>query len=101
METKRHSHLFVVALFVICLLLVACQPSTSTAADSFDYQKAADNQAARWKAMGEYYEKSGLLTFDYEKAAEVQAARWRAMADFYQKAGMLNDSSSLDNENRR
>ena len=29
--------------------------------DTFDYEASADNQAARWVAMGRYYEKMGLL----------------------------------------
>ena len=31
---------------------------------SFDYEKAADISAARWQAMGDFYEKQGLLTRD-------------------------------------
>ena len=46
----------------------------------------ADLSAARWLAMGEFYEEQGMLTrenFDYEQAADLSAARWQAMGEFY------------------
>jgi uncharacterized protein affecting Mg2+/Co2+ transport len=54
--------------------------------------EAADLSAARWQAMGDFYEKQGMLTrdnFDYVSAADLSAARWQAMGDFYEKQGML------------
>jgi hypothetical protein len=29
--------------------------------ERFDYEQAADNLAARWQAMGQFYEENGLL----------------------------------------
>lgn len=52
----------------------------------FDYELAAEREAARWQAMAHFYEEHGMLTrdnFDYEQAAENSAARWLAMAKFY------------------
>jgi len=54
--------------------------------------EAADLSAARWQAMGEFYEEQGMLTrenFDYEQAADFSAARWQAMGEFYEEQGML------------
>jgi uncharacterized protein affecting Mg2+/Co2+ transport len=54
--------------------------------------EAADLSAARWQAMGDFYEKQGMLTrdnFDYVSAADLSAARWQAMGDFYEEQGML------------
>ena len=56
----------------------------------------AETSVMRWQAMGEFYEKQGLLTrdnFDYEKAADVSAARWQAMADFYKDSELLTRDS--------
>jgi hypothetical protein len=91
MKSNRHPQVFITTLlFIYLLLLVACQPGPSAAVANFDYQKAAEVNAARWQAMGEYYEEAGLLAFDYERAADVHAARWMAMGKFYEKAGLLN-----------
>lgn len=73
----------------------AVQPpggSLDRAATPFDYETSADNMAARWVAMGAFYEREGLLTrddFDHEQAAEVMAARWTAMGAYYEKEGLL------------
>jgi hypothetical protein len=56
------------------------------------YEHDAGISAMRWQAMGEFYEKQGLLTrdnFDYEKAADLSAARWQAMAEFYKDSEQL------------
>ena len=58
----------------------------------FDSEQAADISAARWQAMGRFYEEQGMLTrddFDYAQAADVSAARWQAMAKFYADQGLL------------
>ncbi len=39
--------------------------------------------AARWKAMGEYYKKLGEAQLQRSRAAD--AARWTAMAEYHQK----------------
>jgi hypothetical protein len=56
------------------------------------YEHDAEISAMRWQAMGEFYEKQGLLTrdsFDYDKAADLSAARWQAMAEFYKDSELL------------
>lgn len=66
--------------------------TAASSAESFDAEQAADLSAARWQAMGEYYEKQGMLTrddFDYAGAADVSAARWQAMGKFYEGQGLL------------
>jgi putative heme degradation protein len=71
------------------------------AADDFDYEAAADNLAARWAAMGEFYASHGMLNgaavavekFDYEAAVDNLAARWAAMGEFYASHGMLNEAA--------
>jgi len=60
--------------------------------DDFDYEQAADNSAARWLAMGQYYRAHEMLTrddFDYEQAADNSAARWLAMGQYYEAHEML------------
>ena len=55
-------------------------------------EKAANLSAARWLAMGGFYEEQGMLTrdnFDYGHAANLSAARWLAMGAFYEEQGML------------
>ena len=71
------------------------------AEDDFDYEAAADNLAARWIAMGEFYARHDMLNesavavddFDYEAAADNLAARWIAMGEFYERHGMLNQAA--------
>ena len=66
--------------------------SSSRTEQVFDYEQAADLSAARWQAMGEFYEEQGMLTrdnFDYGKAADLSAARWQAMGEYYEEQGML------------
>lgn len=55
--------------------------------DSFDYEQAANNQAARWQAMAQFYADHDMLNerFDYEQAADNFAARWQAMGQFYEE----------------
>ena len=56
------------------------------------YEHDAEMSVMRWQAMGEFYEKQGLLTrdnFDYEKAADLSVARWQAMGEFYEKQDLL------------
>jgi hypothetical protein len=60
------------------------------------YEHDAEISAMRWQAMGEFYEKQGLLTrdsFDYDKAADLSAARWQAMGKFYEEQGLLTRDS--------
>ena len=67
-------------------------PARFISEEAFDAERAADLSAARWQAMGEFYEKNGMLTrdnFDYEKAADLSAARWQAMAKYYADQGLL------------
>ena len=61
-------------------------------AQAFDYEQSADNMAARWLAMGKYYEAHDMLTrddFDYEQSADNLAARWLAMGRYYEAHDML------------
>jgi hypothetical protein len=65
--------------------IVLAQPDYVSAAPvaAFDYQKATDNQAARWVAMGEFYKQNDLLTRKLD-AGDISAQRWQAMARFYE-----------------
>ena len=66
--------------------------TSATSAETFNSEQAADLSAARWQAMGDFYEKRGMLTrdnFDYEQAADVSAARWYSMGKFYEDQGLL------------
>jgi len=65
--------------------VVLAQPDYVLAAPdaAFDYQKSADNQAARWVAMGEFYQQNDLLTRKLD-AGDISAQRWQAMASFYE-----------------
>jgi len=56
---------------------------------NFDYEQSAEAQASRWQAMARFYEQNNMLNFDYEQSAEAQAFRWQAMANFYEEAGLL------------
>lgn len=67
--------------------------------DDFDYAAAADNQAARWQAMAEFYAANDMLNFSYTQAAENQAMRWQAMAEFYAANDMLTvRTQALEND---
>ena len=80
MNTKTLStYLFPGLILVGALFLAACSPiggapvvlaQPDTVAEipvtGFDYEKAADNQTARWTAMAEFYEKNGMLTSDLD-----------------------------------
>ncbi len=74
---------FLIVLGVLSLLLVAMVISfpPSNTATSAERGRAAD--AARWKAMGEYYEKLGEAQLQRSRAAD--AARWAAMGEYYGK----------------
>jgi hypothetical protein len=89
------------------LLLASCRPGEEAAAAALseaagsisvsgstpvDYEQAANNQAARWQAMAQFYADHDMLNerFDYEQAADNLAARWQAMGQFYEKHGLLN-----------
>ena len=64
----------------------------TTSEKVFNAEQATDLSAARWQAMGRFYEEQGLLTrdnFDYAQAADVSAVRWQAMAKFYEDQGLL------------
>jgi hypothetical protein len=43
------------------VLLAACQPLSSSATGTFDFQQADDNHAARWEVMARFYEEMSLL----------------------------------------
>jgi hypothetical protein len=43
------------------LLLAACQPLSASAMGTFDFQQAADNQAARWEAVARFYGEMGFF----------------------------------------
>lgn len=109
-----------IALSVIAmnvLLLASCRPQQIAAAAalpekaySASYIAAVDQKmsyavdksparmdpdeamAARWLAMGKYYQDHNLLTrddFDYEQAADNMAARWLAMGKYYEDHDLL------------
>jgi len=84
-------------------LLTACQsiiPAQAKAMEpqnarnnqsvDFDYEKAADIQAARWVAMARFYEENGLLNY-HSNPDDLSAYRWLAMAKVYEQHGLLND----------
>jgi hypothetical protein len=63
------------------------------------YEHDAEISVMRWQAMGEFYEKQGLLTrdnFDYEKAADLSAARWQAMGDWYARHSQMNIEAAVE-----
>ena len=71
----------VLMVFVGGVTLSACSQATAGAA--VDSAAAAEAHAFRWQAMGQAYERMGLLNVDSAAAAEAHAFRWQAMADFY------------------
>jgi hypothetical protein len=86
-------------IFISLILLVACQaaqPSQAAPAEAsvlaanFDYERAAEINAARWQAMADFYQGYDGLNYDSEQAAETNAARWEAMGHFYEEQARLN-----------
>jgi hypothetical protein len=39
----------------------ACQPLSASATGTFDFQQAADNHAARWEPVAQFYEEMGFF----------------------------------------
>ena len=74
---------FLIVLGVLSLLLVAMVISSplSNTPTSAERGRAAD--AARWTAMGEYYEKLEEPQLQPSQAADT--ARWEAMGEYYEK----------------
>ncbi len=62
--------------------------------DDFDYAAAADNQAARWQAMAEFYAANDMLTVRTQ-ALENDALRWSAVDDYYSRHGLRNVQVSV------
>ncbi len=111
MKKNVLSSIFGFGVILISLFLLAsCQPEkiaeaatlpeaagsvSASAIAPFDYEQAANNQAARWQAMAQFYADNDMLNerFDYEQAADTQTARWQAMALFYEKNELLNTRS--------
>ena len=78
---------FLIVLGVLSLLLVAMAVSrplsgvpASEAANSA-IQRGREAYAARWTAMGEYYEK--LEESQLQRGWAADAARWTAMGEYY------------------
>ena len=96
---KKYSVLSLLTLVVVALFIFVTfqSPNASASLDeaAFDYAQAADNQAARWQAMAQFYADNDMLNdrFDYEQAADVHAARWQAMARYYVQHDLVNTPS--------
>ena len=110
MKKNVLSSMFGFSVILISLFsLVSCRPEEKVAVAAalpeaagvvfasgstpFDYERAADNQVARWQAMAQFYADQDMLNeyFDYERSADNQVARWQAMAQFYADHDMLNE----------
>ena len=86
MNTKTLTPSFFPLLILVSVLfLAACQPiggAPSVLAQpvfiagfpsaAFDHEQAADNQAARWVAMAEFYQKNGMLTRELDAGESAQ-----------------------------
>jgi hypothetical protein len=88
---------FLIVLGVLSLLLVAMVSSfpLSNTPTSAERGRAAD--AARWTAMGEYYQQlNGAQNMERSRAAD--SARWTAMGEYYVQlqAAQLQRSRAAD-----
>ena len=93
-------HRFLIVLGVLSLLLVAMAVSlplsgvpASEAANSA-IQRGREAYAARWTAMGAYYEKLEASQLQRSRAADT--ARWEAMGEYYLNQSRRERSQAAD-----
>ncbi len=89
MHTHRIIGLLVaVALAVVAILtaqdVIATSHVASESLDTLRMQRSSIADAARWTAMGEYYQKRAEAE-NLARSRRADSARWTAMAEYYQK----------------
>jgi hypothetical protein len=102
---KNRFFTFVVILALVAVIALTVREAVATSAIALDpgaqeaqrlqWSRAAD--AARWTAMGEYYQKlNGSQSIARSRTAD--AARWTAMGDYYEKleAAQIQRSGAAD-----
>jgi hypothetical protein len=84
MEIEMFKNRFSIVLVIVALAVVGAlivEETIATAAVTSNQQVA---DAARWQAMGEYYQKQAEVQ-SLERSRAAQAARWPSLIDYYQR----------------
>jgi hypothetical protein len=85
---------FLIVLGVLSLLLVAMVISIPLTNTPTSAERGRAAEAARWTAMGEYYEK--LEESQLQRSRVADTARWEAMGEYYLNQSRRERSQSAD-----